>query len=214
MFTGIVQATGKTVSVSHSGNAAKLMLAAPGFWGDAAIGDSIAVDGVCLTIKTFSGENASFDVSRETLDRSAIGKYISGTRVNLEKALRPMDRLGGHFVQGHVDGLGRFLSKKVIGENVEMDFEIPSAIEKYVVEKGSIAINGISLTVARITGCQITIAVIPHTLTVTNLGDMAAGSVCNMECDIIAKYTEKLLLFDKNRGINEAFLKENGFFKP
>lgn len=211
MFTGIIQATGKTTSVIHSGEAAKLVIDAPGFWNDTIVGDSIAIDGVCLTIKNIDGSLAAFDVSKETILRSVAGQYAPGTRVNLEKALILSDRLGGHIVQGHVDGLGRFIKTKSSGENVEIEFEIPESIERYVVEKGSIAINGISLTVARIENRTITVAVIPHTLAVTNLSDLLPGSVCNMECDIISKYTEKLLLSNKGSGINETFLKEKGF---
>lgn len=212
MFTGIVQATGAVGAISLAGKAARLVIDVPGFWTDAAIGDSIAIDGVCLTAKEFSGDSAVFDVSKESLDRTIIGGYKPKTVVNLEKALRPMDRLGGHIMQGHVDGLGAFLGKKVIGDNVELNFEIPEAIDRYTVEKGSIAINGISLTVARIAGLQVTIAVIPHTLAVTNLHTLTPGAAVNMECDIIAKYTEKLLLSGRPQSrIDEKYLKEKGF---
>lgn len=212
MFTGIVQATGAVNALSLAGKAARLVIDAPGFWADAAIGDSIAVDGVCLTAKEFSNNSAVFDVSKESLDRTVIGGYKPKTVVNLEKALRPMDRLGGHIMQGHVDGLGTYLGKKIIGDNVELNFEIPETIDRYTVEKGSIAINGISLTVAHIVARQITIAVIPHTLAVTNLHTLTPGTAVNMECDIIAKYTEKLLLSGRPQSrIDEKYLKEKGF---
>ncbi len=212
MFTGIVQTTGAVAALAIAGKAARLVIDAPGFWADAAIGDSIAIDGVCLTAKEFSGNNATFDVSMESLDRTVIGGYKPKTVVNLEKALRPMDRLGGHIMQGHVDGLGTYLGKKVIGDNVELNFEIPEAIDRYTVEKGSIAISGISLTVAHIVGRHITIAVIPHTLAVTNLHTLTPGAAVNMECDIIAKYTEKLLLSGRPQTrIDEKYLKEKGF---
>ena len=212
MFTGIVQATGTVGAFSLAGKAARLVIDAPGFWADAAIGDSIAIDGVCLTAREFSGGGAVFDVSKESLDRTIIGGYKPNAAVNLEKALRLSDRLGGHIMQGHVDGLGAFTGKKSIGDNVELDFEIPESIDKYTVEKGSIAINGVSLTVARIAGRRITIAVIPHTLAITNLHALAPGAAVNMECDIMAKYAEKLLLAGRPQSrINETFLKDNGF---
>ncbi|MEE8484791.1 MAG: riboflavin synthase [Nitrospinota bacterium] len=218
MFTGIVQAAGKADSISFSGGAAKLVIEAAGeaagFWDDCTIGDSIAIDGVCLTIKEMTDKKAAFDVSAETLQRSTIGKYktgATGSKVNLEKALRLSDRLGGHFMQGHVDGLGKYIGSETKGENVEMKFSIPKELERYVVEKGSIAINGVSLTAYGIKDGAMTIAVVPHTLEVTNLSGLKPGSPVNLECDIIAKYTEKLLLSSKDEGISVEFLNEKGF---
>ncbi|MBI5179615.1 MAG: riboflavin synthase [Nitrospinae bacterium] len=213
MFTGIIQATGTVGSIAFSGGAAKLGISAPaGFWEGVNLGDSIATDGVCLTAKEFKGPTTYFDVSQETIDRSIINTYKPNMQVNLEKALAVGDRLGGHFVQGHVDGVGRFEGKRPLGEYVEMDFTIPKELGKYAVEKGSIAINGISLTVAKIHENRITIALIPHTMTVTNLSALTASSPVNIECDIIAKYTEKLLFAGKAQsGIDSDFLKEKGF---
>ncbi len=211
MFTGIIEAKGSVSSMSFSGGAAKFVVEAKNFWDDANIGDSIAVDGVCLTITEKNRDNASFDVSKETLDRSIMGKYKRGVKVNLEKPLRPMDRLGGHFVQGHVDGVGSLLGTSKTGENIEMSFEIPEAITRYVVEKGSITINGISLTAATAVGAKIKIAIIPHTLEVTNLLELTPGAKVNIECDIIAKYTEKLLLSSNNKELDLEFLKNRGF---
>jgi len=218
MFTGIIEVKGTVKSVAYSGGAATLVIEAESsFWKDVKLGESIAVDGVCLTV-TRRGENSgNFDVSRETLDRAITGKYRAGSVVNLEKALRPTDRLGGHFVQGHVDGVGRFIDKKTIGENIEMDFEVPSGLERYIVDKGSISINGISLTAARVLGRKITIAVIPHTLQITSLEQLHPGDPVNIECDVIAKYTEKLLISkgesnpDANKGLNLKTLSEKGF---
>lgn len=211
MFTGIIEAKGSVSSMGFSGGAAKIVIEAKSFWDDAKIGDSIAVDGVCLTITEKNRDNGSFDVSKETLDRSIMGRYKSGVKVNLEKPLRPMDRLGGHFVQGHVDGVGRLLETVKTGENVEMSFEIPEALTRYVVEKGSITINGISLTAATAVGAKIKIAIIPHTLEVTNLLELTPGAKVNIECDIIAKYTEKLLLSSNNKELDLEFLKNRGF---
>ena len=211
MFTGIIEARGGVTSMSFSGGAAKIVIEAKNFWDDANIGDSIAVDGVCLTITEKNRDDASFDVSKETLDRSIMGRYKRGVKVNLEKPLRPMDRLGGHFVQGHVDGVGSLLGTSKAGENVEMSFEIPESITRYVVEKGSITINGISLTAATAIGTKVKIAIIPHTLEVTNLLELTPGAKVNIECDIIAKYTEKLLLSSNNKELDLEFLKNRGF---
>jgi riboflavin synthase len=171
----------------------------------------VAVDGVCLTVVEIANGMAAFDVSRETLQRSVMGEYAQGTEVNLEKALLPTDRLGGHFVQGHVDGVGRYIGKTVSGENIEMEFEIPADLTKYVVHKGSISINGASLTAARLDGARVTIAVIPHTLEITCLSRLKPGDKVNIECDVIAKYVEKLILSDESKGISVEFLKEKGF---
>jgi len=211
MFTGIVSKTGRVVSVSHSGGAARVEINAPGFWDDLSLGDSVAVDGVCLTVIEIADGMAAFDVSRETLQRSVMGEYAQGTEVNLEKALLPTDRLGGHFVQGHVDGVGRYIGKTVSGENIELEFEIPADLTKYVVRKGSISINGISLTAARLDGARVTIAVIPHTIEITSLSRLKPGDKVNIECDVIAKYIEKLILSDESKGISVEFLKEKGF---
>lgn len=211
MFTGIIEAKGRVSSMSFSGGAAKIVIEAKNFWDDANIGDSIAVDGVCLTITKKNSDTASFDVSKETLDRSIMGNYKTGVKVNLEKPLRPMDRLGGHFVQGHVDGVGRLLGTAKTGENVEMSFDIPETLTRYVVEKGSITINGISLTAATAVGTKVMIAIIPHTLEVTNLLELTPGAKVNIECDIIAKYTEKLLLSSNNKELDLEFLKNRGF---
>jgi riboflavin synthase len=212
MFTGIIETAGTVSSLKFAGGAAKLVIdAKKSFWDDVSIGDSIAVDGVCLTVTEKRGESATFDVSKETLDRSTMGQYKPSVKVNLEKPLRPIDRIGGHFVQGHVDGVGRLLGTAKTGENVEMSFELPEELLRYVVAKGSIAINGISLTAATVGGKNIKIAIIPHTLEITNLSGLAPGAKVNIECDIIAKYTEKLILSSNNKELDLEFLKKRGF---
>jgi riboflavin synthase len=211
MFTGIIQAIGEMARMTVAGPSAELTIKSAGFWDDVKQGDSIAVDGVCLTAKRLTGATCMFDVSKESLDRSIIGGYRKGAKVNLEKALRPIDRLGGHIVQGHVDGVGRYAGKKKAGEYVEMEFMIPPNVSRYSVEKGSIAINGISLTIAKIKGNRIKIALIPHTLKVTNLSALTASSPVNLECDIIAKYAEKLLAPSMGGGMDSSFLKGKGF---
>jgi riboflavin synthase len=211
MFTGIIEKLGKIRSVTRSGGAALLVVEADGFWDDVKIGDSIAIDGVCLTVIEKDKKSGKFDVSKETLDRAVTGGYRSGTKVNLEKALRPTDRMGGHFVQGHVDGIGKFTGKKTIGDNAELTFEVPAGLERYIVEKGSISISGISLTAASVEKNRVTIAVIPHTLKITSLSELSIGDSVNIECDVIAKYTEKLLSSDSDKGLNIRYLSENGF---
>lgn len=210
MFTGIIQSVGEMSALVAAGSSAELSIKSAGFWDDVKLGDSVAVDGVCLTAKKIAGASCMFDVSKETLDRSIVGGYRKGAKVNLEKALRPMDRLGGHIVQGHVDGKGRYLGKKKAGEYMEMEFDLPAGISKYAVEKGSIAINGISLTIAKIRVNRIEVALIPHTLKATNLSGLSVGAPVNLECDIIAKYAEKLL--SPSGGVPGAtFLKGKGF---
>ena len=211
MFTGIIETLGKIRSVTRSGGAALLVVEADGFWDDVKIGDSVAIDGVCLTVIEMDKKSGKFNVSGETLDRAVTGGYRSGTKVNLEKALRPTDRMGGHFVQGHVDGVGKFTGKKTIGENAELSFEVPAGLERYIVEKGSISINGISLTAASVEKNRIMIAVIPHTLKITSLSGLSVGDSVNIECDVIAKYTEKLLSSDSDKGLNIRYLSEKGF---
>lgn len=211
MFTGIIQRTGKVISITRSGGVSRLTAEAENFWKDVSIGDSIALDGVCLTVVRTDSKAATFDVSQETLNRSIMSNYKAGSMVNLEKALRPSDRLSGHFVQGHVDGVGKFRGQKVVNENVEMVFEIPREISRYVVEKGSIAINGISLTTASVEGNRVKVAIIPHTLKATSLSSLKPGDSVNIECDVIAKYVEKLLLSQKRTEIDKDYLSKKGF---
>lgn len=200
MFTGIVAAVGKITSISpHGGQAdagARLYIDAGGMsMADVAIGDSIALNGACMTIVAKSDTGFEVDVSRESLTRTA-GLDAPG-EVNLEKALTLADRLGGHLVSGHVDGLGQVRKFEAIGESWELVIEAPKDLAKFLAYKGSIVVNGVSLTVNRVTdtasGCEFSINVIPHTIQVTTLKHLRAGAKVNLEIDLIARYVERML---------------------
>ncbi|TVT49712.1 riboflavin synthase [Amycolatopsis cynarae] len=189
MFTGIVEELGEITHVEQLPSAARLTVRGPLVTSDAGHGDSIAVSGVCLTVVEVSGDEFTVDVVDETLRRSRLAKIAPGDRVNLERATAVGDRLGGHIMQGHVDGTGRFLSRD---ENGLTRFALPSGLARYVVEKGSIAVDGISLTVASVTNDEFTVALIPTTLELTTLGLAEPGDPVNLEVDVLAKYVEKL----------------------
>jgi riboflavin synthase len=157
------------------------------------LGGSIAVNGVCLTATRFDTASFAADVSRETLSLTTLGDRVVGTRVNLEKALLAGQALGGHYVTGHVDGVGRLLSRHDDGRSVRMEFQVPAELARYVARKGSICIDGVSLTVNGATGDRFDVNLVPHTLEVTTLGDLRAGSRVNLEVDIIARYVERMM---------------------
>ncbi|GBD97030.1 MAG TPA: riboflavin synthase [Nitrospirae bacterium] len=209
MFTGLVEISGALSSVKNTGNGIRLSVKPlSGF--EVQAGDSISVNGVCLTVTKHNGD-ISFDVSPETLRSSNLGELRPGDRVNLERALRLSDRLGGHIVTGHVDATGTIRDKKQVGEYTFYSFESPPEILKYIVKKGSVAVDGISLTVVEVDGRSFSVAIIPHTLRATNIGDKSAGDKVNLEVDIIGKYVEKLLGGkESDRGLMEL-LKEKGF---
>ena len=193
MFTGLVQALGEITDKTPRGAAVRLTVVAPEPAAEAKIGDSIAVNGCCLTVVGIEGDSLAFVVIPETLDRTSIGAQEVGGAVNLELPLRPTDRLGGHFVQGHVDAVAELLDKTESGEgDVRYRFSLPEALRGHLVEKGSIAIDGVSLTVASMDGDGFTVALIPHTLEVTNFGRMERGAPVNLEGDILAKYVAAL----------------------
>ncbi|QRP43795.1 riboflavin synthase [Amycolatopsis sp. FDAARGOS 1241] len=189
MFTGIVEEIGEITAVEQDTNMARLTVRGPLVTSDAAHGDSIAVSGVCLTVVTVSDGEFTVDVVNETLARSSLTKVAVGDAVNLERATPAGGRLGGHIMQGHVDGTGVFLSRDDTGVTT---FALPTALGKYVVEKGSIAVDGVSLTVASVTDEQFSVALIPTTLEATTLGRREAGDLVNLEVDVVAKYVEKL----------------------
>ena len=182
-------------------------------------GESIAVNGVCLTARNISPRKFSVDVSPESLARTNLGRLAVGSHVNLERALRLSDRLGGHMVSGHVDAVSRVLERRPLGDFVQFSFEIPPGLGKYIIEKGSIAIDGTSLTVNRCTDREFSIVVIPHTLDVTLLGALREGDSVNIEVDLIGKYVEKMLQAEPDdarssrSGINPEFLARHGFMK-
>jgi riboflavin synthase len=175
-------------------------------------GDSIAVDGACLTVTSIQPQGFSVDVSSETLQRTTLGRKRAGDRVNLERALRLGDRLGGHLVSGHIDGLGVLGTREKSGEFIRLVFGAPEQLLKYIIEKGSVAIDGISLTVNSVTGRDFSVMIIPHTLEKTTLAGKGPGDQVNVENDLIGKYVEKLLgKRDADTGITLDFLAKHNF---
>lgn len=217
MFTGIIQGKGRLVEKRPSGGGMVFVLETDFDLTDPEEGESIACNGVCLTAKNISGRRFEVDVSPESLSRTNLGDKATGSSLNLERALRLSDRLGGHMVSGHVDGVSKVLSRTPTGDFVLFTFSIPKDHEKYIIEKGSITIDGISLTVNHCDTATFSVSIIPHTLQVTSLGSLNSGSEVNIEVDLIGKYVEKLLSAKDETGstggINPAFLAENGFLK-
>ncbi len=192
VFTGLVQELGQVVDVAESGDGVRLIVAAP-LAAELSPGDSVAVNGVCLTAVDPSAERFAADVMHETLNRSSLAAAAPGAMVNLELPLRPHDRLGGHFVQGHVDGLGTVAAVEPDGFARRIRIAAAPDLLRYVVEKGSIAIDGVSLTVAEVDDESLTVSLIPETLERTSLGAAAPGRTVNLEVDVLAKYVEKLV---------------------
>ncbi len=193
MFTGIIEELGRVRSVEQRGEGVRMTVEARVVTGGTREGDSIAVNGVCLTALEVSREGFAADGSRETLQRSTLGTLRAGSRVNLERAVTPETRLGGHIVQGHVDGRGRFLSAEEHGGSWTVRLAYPPELARFLVFKGSVTVEGISLTVAALADDYFEIAVIPKTWTVTNLSHLHTGDAVNLEADIIAKYVERIL---------------------
>lgn len=212
MFTGIIEETGIVKSFIKNINGAALQIECNTVLEDTRTGDSIAVNGVCQTVTEKSGTGFSVEISDETLSVTTLGSLKSGDKVNLERALTLNSRLGGHIVSGHVDCKGKFLSSEKLTDFYNLEFELPQGQEKFVVNKGSIAINGISLTVARTYGNTFKTAIIPHTYKNTTLSSLKTGDYVNIETDILGKYVEKILSAkDNNNSIDMKFLQENGF---
>lgn len=193
MFTGIIEAVGSVRTLQRSGSTAALEIGATQVLDGLSPGDSIAVNGVCLTVRKLSSRGFLTELSAETLNRSSLGELKPSSLVNLERPLLPTSRLGGHFVQGHVDGVGKVLAMRKEEEFAVGEFSLPASLRRYVVEKGSIAVDGISLTVAALKNGSFEVALIPHTLQNTNLQSSQPGSSVNLECDVLAKYVESFL---------------------
>ncbi|MBM3678256.1 MAG: riboflavin synthase [Actinobacteria bacterium] len=193
MFTGIVREIGKVAEVHGEHGGSRLVVEAPLTAASVAIGDSIAIDGVCLTAVAVSPPTVAFQAVPETLRRTGLGRLHAGRAVNVEPALRAGDALGGHLVQGHVDGVGRVESVEWEGDGLRVFVAAPPEILRYCVEKGSITVDGVSLTVAEVGGDSFGVALVPHTLRATTFSDLAPGREVNLEVDVIAKYVEKLL---------------------
>ena len=189
MFTGIVEELGIVSKITNNGMTVKALR----ILSDVKLGDSIAVNGTCLTAVSFSNSEFSVDLSPETMRRTSLSQLTEGSRVNLERALSASDRMGGHIVQGHVDATGRITSIKPDGDSIIFRVRIPKRLDKYIVEKGFVAVDGISLTVVKRGASSFTLAVIPYTLENTNLAVLSEGDQVNLEADILAKYVESLL---------------------
>ena len=192
MFSGIVERTGVLEAVSPHDAGLSLRIRT-GFDSDPAPGASIAVNGVCLTVERVAGGAAEFVAVAETLRRTTLGGLAAGTRLNLERALRVGDELGGHLVQGHVDGIGAVRSADRNAADVRVDVDVPPALRRYIAEKGSIAVDGVSLTVAAWEGSRLTVALVPYTLEHTNATSWIPGARVNLEVDLVARYLERLL---------------------
>ncbi|HJC40082.1 MAG TPA: riboflavin synthase [Candidatus Intestinimonas pullistercoris] len=214
MFTGIVEEVGTVERVQRGARSAVLHIKARTVPEDLRLGDSVAVNGVCLTVVSHHAGGFAADVMHETLDRSALADLRSGSRVNLERAMAANGRFGGHIVAGHVDGTGRIARLRRDDNAVWYTIQAGPEVLRYVVEKGSIAVDGISLTVARVEADRFSLSVIPHTAAVTTLGERRTGDRVNLECDVIGKYVEKLLRTAGPRrpegGLTREFLAQNG----
>jgi len=211
MFTGIVEEMGSVKALRRDAGAARLTISASTVLGNTALGDSICVNGVCLTVVEMTKNDFSADVSVETLKVTNLGDLRIGAKVNLERALQLSARIGGHLVSGHVDGTGRIRDKREEGNGWRIFIDAPGTVLKYVIKKGSIAIDGISLTIADMDKTGFSIAMIPHTARLTTLGFKSAGDTVNLESDIIGKYVERLLPGSADSGVSLDLLKMNGF---
>lgn len=219
MFTGIIEAIGTVRTLSPKGGDVRIRLETGALdLGDVKLGDSIAVNGVCLTVVELPGNGFWADVSRETLARSAFVELKAGSRVNLEKALTPSSRLGGHLVSGHVDGVGEVLAREENARAVQFRLRAPGELARYIALKGSITVDGVSLTVNAVDGAEFELTIVPHTLAQTVMAEYRTGRRVNLEVDLLARYLERLLLGDKAAepsatGISESFLAEHGYLK-
>lgn len=193
MFTGIVETVGRVVAIELGGEKARLRIEAPLVAEGIALGASIAVNGACLTVVAAAGAQLVFEAVRETLDRTSLGDLAAGSRVNLERALRADARLDGHIVQGHVDDTGRVHALERNGDDVRLLVDCPPGFTRQLVPKGSVAIDGVSLTVVEVTDSGFDVALIPHTLSATNLADRRAGDRVNLEADVLGKYVLRYL---------------------
>ena len=215
MFTGIIEEIGVIKKITKGVNSEKLLIQCNKVLEETKLGDSICTNGVCLTVTDIKDHSFQADVMTETLLRSNLGNLTLGSEVNLERALTLSSRLGGHIVSGHIDGVGKIVSLKRIDNSIEVTIEAKLSILKYIIEKGSITIDGISLTVTYVDNKAFKVCIIPHTGENTILLKKKVGESVNLECDILGKYVERLLSFKveekKKSNISEGFLRENGF---
>ena len=211
MFTGIIKAKGTIQAMDKRGGDVRLTVRSAGLpWGDYEVGESIAVNGVCLTAVALHDDGFDTDVSVETLDVTALGGLAVGSEVNLEPAISLGERLGGHLVSGHVDCTGKVVSRQADARSIRLAIEIPKEYARYVARKGSVCVDGVSLTVNEVSGGTFELNIIPHTAEVTTIDDYAPGTVVNVEVDLLARYLERLLDRDGD-GISLEFLKSHGY---
>jgi riboflavin synthase len=217
MFTGIVEAVGKIVAKEAYGADIRLRIATGKLdLGEVKLGDSIAVSGVCLTATALSGDGFWADVSRETLERTILGELERGAPVNLERALTPTTRMGGHLVSGHVDGIGQVTEYRQDGRSWRLRIQVPVQLARYIAAKGSICVDGVSLTVNRVEGAAFEVNIVPYTLQETTIASYRVGQRVNLEVDIIARYLERLLLGERAAQQStqfETLLQERGFWR-
>ena len=219
MFTGIIESLGKVESVQSVGGDVRLRIGTTLDMSDVHLGDSIATNGICLTVVEWGENWYAADVSRESLNRTTLGSWKVGQRVNVEKAMLPTTRFGGHIVSGHVDAVGEITVVREDARSIYYEVTAPAAIAKYLAEKGSVTVDGISLTINHLRGSVMSLNLIPHTAERTNIGTWKTGAQVNLEVDVLARYIERLMLGDKaahsepQSKMSMAFLEENGFLK-
>lgn len=213
MFTGLIEEVGEVRRTRPRAGGLDIVVHAPGMAAELAVGESVSISGACLTVEKHDQSAFTAHAGEETLRRTTLTEARRGTRVNLERALLPGSRLGGHFVQGHVDGIGSVTARQPAGSTVWFEFAAPDGLAQYIAPKGSIAVDGISLTVVDCTDAQFRVAIIPHTLGETNLGERQPGDRVNLEVDVLAKYVARLLAARQGSTgkLTEEYLREHGF---
>ena len=211
MFTGIIEGVVAVEAIRPNPSGKRLAIDLGGLADGVRPGDSIAIDGACLTVTEIADRKVHFDVVGETLGRTTLGELRPGSRVNVERSLKVGDRLGGHFVQGHVDAIGTIRSKEQAEQGWLLRFDVPAELARGMIAKGSIAVDGISLTLVEVEASGFSVAVIPHTLDHTSLGEKSPGRAVNIELDLIGKYIRKFLESEPGGRITESFLRDHGF---
>ncbi len=215
LFTGIVEEIGTVDRMVQHGEAIVLTIQAQKVVSDVHLGDSISVNGVCLTVTSFTNNKFTVDIMPETVRATSLQTLKAGSHVNLERAMAANGRFGGHFVSGHVDGIGKIIKKTRVSNAVYYEIEIPEELRRFILLKGSICVDGTSLTVFGTTDQSFTISLIPHTMAETILGGKGIGEIVNLECDILAKYIEQFVMLrekeSKSQGVSESFLREHGY---
>lgn len=211
MFSGLVKGIGRVAARTDHGEDRRLVIELGSAPIELVVGGSIAVNGVCLTAVTASPDRFAADVSAATLAVTTLGRLATGTRVNLEPPLRAGEPLDGHVVTGHVDGVGEVVGVEPAGRSARLVIEVPTALSRYIAAKGSVAVDGVSLTVNEVRGAQFEVNIIPHTQAVTVIGEYRRGTAVNIEIDMLARYLERLLQTDHEASIDLAFLREHGY---